>query len=215
MNEPREQMDQIDQLWEASRDGELTDAQRRELDDALAAAEGRRAIFDAETKWLEELASRDEETTRQGGIDSDAFVAATMTRWQAERRGGVIARIGFVRVLRWAGAVAAMIAVAVGGAMMSGLFDSPQPEVPPVVVNNGDDDTNPSTPDQPTEPDHVSALMKGASQTYALATTQPAALRDAVAGAGNLLDMDNLVSLLDPGVPDPAGLTEPKTPTKS
>ncbi|MEX2213787.1 MAG: hypothetical protein WD768_06655, partial [Phycisphaeraceae bacterium] len=60
------------------------------------------------------------------------------------------------------------------------------------------------------ETDANAMLMTGTREGFAAVATGPGMLKDTVVNPGALLDVNQLVSFLNPGVPDPADFVSPR-----
>lgn len=194
--------DELRQLWDDYRDGALGAEQRRAFEQMLTDSQAEAALYEAETRWIASL--HDDDASPR---DVDGFVDVVLGAWQTPTVAG---RIGFGSPLRWAMGLAAMIAVAAGGAIFSRLIDVPDAQ-PGRYANIGDPSTDGETDATPSTPltDPVTALVRGTRGNFVIAAAQPKRIGEAVSRTTDLLDVGALIGLLDPGVPDPAQFIEP------
>lgn len=209
---------QIEQLWEAERDGTISETDRVAFEQHLRESEPAAAMWKAESQWLEMIGDVDASFDDAAPMrDQPTFVASVLDHWQVEAEReelGVVATIGPVRrgnSLRWLIGIAAMVAIVVLGAFAFNLFNPSNNTTDP----NNIVATNPpvKTPDVPvaTEaPDAIGLLFASAKDNYTVAAAQPARIRQGLSDTVALLDVANLTALFDPGIPDPADFVEPK-----
>lgn len=209
---------QIEQLWEAQRDGTISESDRAAFEQHLRESEPAAAMWKAESQWLKMIGDVDASFDDAAPMrDQPTFVASVLDHWQVEAEReelGVVATIGPVRrgnSLRWLIGIAAMVAIVVLGAFAFNLFNPSNNTTDP----NNIVATNPpvKTPDVPvaTEaPDAIGLLFASAKDNYTAAAAQPARIRQGLSDTVALLDVANLTALFDPGIPDPADFVEPK-----
>lgn len=191
---------QLEQLWDDYRDGTLGAADRAAFDEALRQDEQAAALFKAESQWLASMA--DEGASARGeSADGGLFAQRVLGKWHEER--AVVGRIGFANRRGWAVGIAAAVAAFVGGALVLNMMQTPptDPGANTVVIN--------PPPVSAPKADGVAMLLTSAGDSFASAAAQPAKLRQTVSTAADMLDVNKLFALLDPGVPDPALLTRP------
>ncbi len=187
----------LEQLWDDYRDGSLSEADRAAFDDALRQDEQAAVLFKAESRWLQSMA-KEGAIDRGQSSDGGLFAQRVLDKWHEE--GAVVGRIGFSKLRVWMVGIAATIVAFIGGAVMLSVF-----RTEPVDPGKGNIAVAPAKP----APDGVAMLLASASDGYASAAAQPAKLRRTVSSAADMLDVNKLFTLLDPGVPDPARLTKP------
>ena len=227
----------LEQLWDGCRDGALSADERDELGGLLAESDADRALWDAETRWLEAIravapalrdgnanvapalhdgkasaapALRDGKASDDGltpPLDSHQFTEAVLRRW--DQGGPVIARIGVRRRIAWGAALAAAAAIAISAALLPSLLAPDTSRNTPVAVDGGPDHRAATdVPDD--DPDALVALISSASDTFTYAANQPARLRDTLAATtAGLFNVSTLTDLFDPDVPDPADFVKP------
>ena len=209
---------QIEQLWEAHRDGSISETDRVAFEQHLRESEPAAAMWKAESQWLEMIgdvdASFDEASPMR---DRTTFVASVLDHWQVEAEReqlGVVATIGPVRSRRPLGFIlglAAMLAILLLGGFYFKLFNPSNNTTNPnnnVVV--APPPKAPETPAAPDAPDAIGLLFASAKDSYAVAAAQPARIKQGFSSTAAFLDVSNLTALLDPGIPDPADFVEPK-----
>ena len=190
----------LEQLWDDYRDGSLSESDRAAFDEALRQDEQATALFKAESQWLGAMA-QEGAIERGQSPDGGVFAQRVLDKWQDQ--GAVVGRIGFAKWRVALVGIAATIVAFIGGALMLSVFNTE-----PVNPGKGTTATNPSPAAAP-KADGVAMLLTSASNGYASAAAQPAKLRQTVSNAADMLDVNRLFTLLDPGVPDPARLTKP------
>jgi len=102
---------EIDQNWDACRDGELTDEQQRAFDDHMIADREAASLWGAETRWLSDLKRKDVPPATLGKA---GFVEQVLARFDREPRRGVLARIHWrsaANVAGWGAAAAVLTMV--------------------------------------------------------------------------------------------------------
>lgn len=84
--------DNIDALWEAARDGELSDEQRRQFDAQLAEQPRLKTLWRRESEWLAMMADDEHDIPQR----DESFTRRVLEAWdrQADDRS-VIARVGY------------------------------------------------------------------------------------------------------------------------
>ncbi len=246
---------QLEQYWEACRDGSIGDADRIAFEAYLHAHPKAAAMWKAESQWLQMLADVDGAFEEEAGdmtagsrpsVSGEAFVAGVLEQWQAtqeQEQLGVVATIGpssalasltdassassssshrrpVVRYLAMftglAAAVALLTLAAIYGNFLGNDTGTGTPPgdivvVPPGTVPNVTPPlTGTTQPDaQPLEtPDALGLLFASAKNNYALAAASPSRIKQGFANTAAFLDVGNLASLLDPGLPDPADFVE-------
>ena len=183
--------DQLEQLWDDRRDGTLGDEQTRAFDDAVRRDPALRAMWDAESQWLDVLAANE-------SASDDAFAGDVVARWRREQDQPVVGRVDGQRAGQiWYAVGSAMAAALLIVAAWAGYQNNQPPTTPPAIVKApADTDT----------PDPVGALMRNIDEQVA---EQPAKIRKVVSDTAALLDVKRVFSLLEVPVPDPAEYVEP------
>ena len=192
---------QLDELWDDYRDGTLGAADRAAFDEALRQDEQAASLFKAESQWLASMA-QEGAAARGESPDGGQFTRRVLDKWHEE--SAVAGRIGFANRRGWFVGIAAAVAACIGGALLLSTIQT-QPTDP----GKGTVVVNPPPPVAAPKADAVAMLLTSAGDSFASAAAQPARLRQTVSTAADMLDVNKLFSLLDPGVPDPALLTRP------
>lgn len=211
--------EKLDTLWEACRDGSISESDRAVFDRYLNENDQAAALWEAESQWLAMMSDVDGAMAQEpAGRDGHAFAISVLDQWQVQQERealGVVATIGptlatgFVR--RYAG-IAAMLALFLGAAIYVGILTAnkqPTDGGPVAIVPPKDTQPDGKSPAAATAPDAIGLLMSSAKENYALAAAQPSRLRQGFADTAAMFDVANLASLLDPGLPDPAEFVVP------
>lgn len=208
----------LNNLWEASRDGSISESDLAALEAHLRENESAAAMWQAESQWLALMADVDGELTDSAmadepdAVSGESFAMSTVEAWQAQQERealGVVAKIGPSSAsgsLRRYASLAAMIVLFIGAAVYVSILTSQfgtnkdgEIVIAPSVKNN----TNGNAA-QETAPEAIGLLLTSAKESYAVAAAQPARWRQGFADTAAMFDVANLADLLDPGVPDPA-----------
>lgn len=213
---------QIEQLWEAQRDGTISETDRVVFEQHLRESEPAAAMWKAESQWLEMIGDVDASFDDSAPMrDQPTFVASVLDHWQVEAEReqlGVVATIGPARSSRSARSfrfilgLAAMVAIVVIGAIYFNAFNQTSTNTtdPNNSIAQNPPVKTPDVPDATEAPDAIGLLFASAKDSYTLAAAQPARIRQGFSDTAALLDVANLTALLDPGLPDPADFVEPK-----
>lgn len=205
--------EKLDNLWEACRDGSISESDRALFENHLRESESAAAMWQAESQWLILMGDIDGAMAEEPAVaDGSAFAMSVIEQWQSQQERealGVIATIGpatSTRSLRRFAGMAAMIALFIGAAIYVGIITSQQP----ATEGGGSVVVNPPISNQnETAPEAIGLLLTSAKESFAVASAQPARLRQGLADTAAMFDVANLASLLDPGVPDPAAFVTP------
>lgn len=198
----------LEAMWDDRRDGTLSAEQQAEFDTLLAESDDARALWQAESQWLEALGEA--ELSSNGRASN--FTASVVAEWQTAQtdlvpatfESPVIARIEPVSAWRWAASVAAAVALIAGGMFLANQMSPPADN--PDNLAKGNNDTPLITPTTTSSP--VSVLVSNTSASD-LEVAHPSNIRRKVSEAVAVLDPGNLVDLLGPMMPDPADYFEP------
>lgn len=169
---------EIEQHWDACRDGDLTDEQRRAFDEHMVQDRQAACLWGAETRWLSDLKRKDVPPTIPG---KPGFVEQVLERFDREPRRGVLARIGWrsaVNVAGW-GAAAAVLAMVMW-------VTQPQPP------DNGRMAHHVRTVGQPTR-DAVTILVDDVTEQVRM---RPAHMYNAVRDTQSMLTMERAFEFL-------------------
>ncbi len=192
-------------LWDEHRDGTLSAEQQQQFDALLAEHDDARALWRAESQWLEALAESDFTDLPTNGQASD-FAADVITAWQTDvAPQPVIGRIEPVSAWRWAANIAAAV-ILVAGVMILANQMNPTADSTDSFAKGRNGGNNNTVVDEPVSP--LSQLVANTSATD-LDVAHPSNIRRKVTEAVAVLDPGNLVDLLDPAMPDPAEYFEP------
>ena len=221
---------QIEQLWDDHRDNSLTSAQRHQFESFLKENPKAQALFNAESNWLNEIASTS--TTLTNAQQTDTFSQNVIHQWQEQidlsdnadaplqssHVTGIAGRIGFAQwhnaspLIKAVAGIAAIVAITIGGLAIGNAFkqDNPAPNPYATNPNNKPNHSAPNMDNNTTNlaVNPVTAMLQSAKSNAALAAIRPAQFKKTVNETAAMFDMNNLMDLIDPGVPDPATLVE-------
>jgi hypothetical protein len=217
------------ELWDDYRDGSLPSEQHQQFESYLKSSPQAQAIFDAESNWLNDIASTDAAFDIKADLNEDLptqlelehndenFTASIINQWQSthDHSPAVAGRIGFARWqhaapwIKAATSIAALIAITAIGLLVGNALKTPTADPIAANPNNNTNDNTTANNINTTTINPITAMLQGTRNNAAIAAVHPTRIKQTVADTVALLDVNALMDLIDPGVPDPATFIEP------